>query len=154
MDSPAPAEVARALASVCREGEVKVVVAESRERVILWPLEEESRDSWSAQDSARLGEVVAQAVRGGKLTVVSSRSGSEAARVVDSRPPCHELTRRQVEVLRLVAEGYSVRQIGALLEISPKTAEFHKGQIMQRLGRHNTAELVKYAIDRGITDVS
>jgi DNA-binding NarL/FixJ family response regulator len=65
--------------------------------------------------------------------------------------PAPQLTSRQREVLRLVAEGKSAKQIANHLNIAVKTAQFHKTSIMQRLGAHTTAELVKYAIDHGIS---
>jgi DNA-binding NarL/FixJ family response regulator len=64
--------------------------------------------------------------------------------------PAPQLTSRQREVLRLVAEGKSAKQIASHLHIAVKTAQFHKTGIMQKLGAHTTAELVKYAIDHGI----
>jgi DNA-binding NarL/FixJ family response regulator len=64
--------------------------------------------------------------------------------------PAPSLTARQREVLRLVAEGHSAKEIAAHLAIAVKTAQFHKTSIMTRLGIHTTAELIKYAIDHGI----
>jgi DNA-binding NarL/FixJ family response regulator len=61
-----------------------------------------------------------------------------------------ELTARQREVLQLVAEGRSTKEIAAILHISIKTVEFHKAGIMQKLSMHSTAELTKYAIDHGM----
>ena len=60
------------------------------------------------------------------------------------------LTHRQREVLQLVAEGYSAKEVGALLQISPRTAEFHKYRIMDLLGIRSNAELIHYAIKQGI----
>ncbi|HEY4361367.1 MAG TPA: response regulator transcription factor [Bryobacteraceae bacterium] len=65
--------------------------------------------------------------------------------------PAPQLTSRQREVLSLVAAGKSAKQIASHLHIAVKTAQFHKTSIMQRLGAHTTAELVKYAIDHGLT---
>jgi DNA-binding NarL/FixJ family response regulator len=62
-----------------------------------------------------------------------------------------DLTPRQREVLQLVAEGRTIKEIGALLNISPKTVEFHKAQIMFHLDLHTTAELTKYALAHGLT---
>ena len=62
-----------------------------------------------------------------------------------------ELTPRQREVLQLVAEGRTIKEIAALLNISPKTVEFHKAQIMFHLDLHTTAELTKYALAHGLT---
>jgi DNA-binding NarL/FixJ family response regulator len=61
------------------------------------------------------------------------------------------LTSRQREVLQLVAEGRSLKEIATILGISPKTVEFHKTQIMDILDLHTTAELTKYAIAHGLT---
>ncbi|SPF55393.1 Response regulator containing a CheY-like receiver domain and an HTH DNA-binding domain [Candidatus Sulfopaludibacter sp. SbA4] len=56
------------------------------------------------------------------------------------------LTPRQREVLQLVAEGRTMKEVAAILHISPRTAESHKYEIMQTLGVENTAQLVQYAI--------
>ena len=61
------------------------------------------------------------------------------------------LTPRQREVLQLVAEGQSLKEIANMLKISVKTVEFHKAQIMEQLDLHTTAELTKYAIAHGFT---
>lgn len=56
------------------------------------------------------------------------------------------LTPRQREVLQLVAEGKTVREISAALNISPKTVEFHKNGLMNELGLRTTADLTRYAL--------
>jgi DNA-binding NarL/FixJ family response regulator len=61
------------------------------------------------------------------------------------------LTPRQREVLQLVAEGKSMKEIAAILKISVRTVEFHKNGIMEQLGFRTTAELTRYALDHGIT---
>jgi DNA-binding NarL/FixJ family response regulator len=61
-----------------------------------------------------------------------------------------QLTPRQREVLQLVAEGRTAKEIARLLHISPRTAEFHKAHILEALGLQTTAELVQYAIRNGI----
>jgi DNA-binding NarL/FixJ family response regulator len=61
-----------------------------------------------------------------------------------------ELTPRQREVLQLVAEGKSTKEISALLKISTKTVEFHRNSLMNELGVRTTAELTRYALSRGI----
>ena len=68
-------------------------------------------------------------------------------------PPARQsiLTPRQREVLQLVAEGKAVKEIAQLLNISPKTVEFHKAQIMEQLDLRTTAELTKYAMAHGLT---
>lgn len=64
--------------------------------------------------------------------------------------PYWELTPRQREVLRLVALGHTSRQIAALLTISPRTVESHRASVLDRLGLTGTAELVRYAVGRGV----
>lgn len=59
------------------------------------------------------------------------------------------LTSRQREVLQLVAEGHSNKEIAAILEVSTKTVEFHKYNLMQALCIHTTAELTQYAMRHG-----
>jgi DNA-binding NarL/FixJ family response regulator len=69
------------------------------------------------------------------------------------RPPVLQdksLTARQREVLQLVAEGMTVKEIASTLNLSPKTVEFHKSQIMTQLDLHTTAELTKYALVHGL----
>lgn len=66
----------------------------------------------------------------------------------DKVPPL--ITPRQMEVLKLLAAGESTQQIAHILGISPKTVETHRAQMMQRLGAHNLADLVRLAIERGL----
>lgn len=60
------------------------------------------------------------------------------------------LTARQREILQLVAEGRTAREIAGVLGISRKTVEFHKASIMRLLRLHTTAELTRYAMAHGI----
>lgn len=61
-----------------------------------------------------------------------------------------ELTGRQREVLQLLAEGKSAKEIGGILEISPRTVETHKYKMMDDLGVKTSAELIQYAIREGL----
>jgi DNA-binding NarL/FixJ family response regulator len=63
------------------------------------------------------------------------------------------LTFRQAEVLQLVAEGWGNKEIAELLKVSMKTVDFHRGRIMRKLGAHNVAELVRYAVQAGVVGV-
>lgn len=60
------------------------------------------------------------------------------------------LTEREREVLQLLAEGKSNKDAASLLNVSPYTVETHRTHIMQKLGLHNTAELVLYAVRKKI----
>jgi len=61
-----------------------------------------------------------------------------------------ELTLRQREVLQLVAEGRSLKEIASILCLSVKTVEFHKTRIAKQLGLRTTADLTKYAVSHGL----
>ena len=60
------------------------------------------------------------------------------------------LTSRQRQVVQMVAEGFSSREIAGVLSVSVKTIEFHRANIMDRLGVRTTAELTRYAIQQGL----
>jgi DNA-binding NarL/FixJ family response regulator len=60
------------------------------------------------------------------------------------------LTPRQREILQLVAEGRTAKQIAGILNVSLQTVAFHKHQVMDKLGLRTTAELTKYAIQEGL----
>lgn len=66
------------------------------------------------------------------------------------KDPYCQLTDREREMLRLIAEGYTVREIADMLVISPKTAEWHKTNLMNKLNIHNRTDLIKFAIRRAI----
>lgn len=70
-----------------------------------------------------------------------------------SRDPYSQLTERERDVLRLVAEGHTTQEIADALVISPKTVEGHKTSLMAKLGIHNRIELIKYALRKGIISV-
>ena len=76
----------------------------------------------------------------------------EAMQVSQRRRPRSSvpLTFRQAEVLQLVAEGWGNKEIADLLKVSVKTVDFHRGRIMRKLGAHNVAELVRYAVQAGV----
>lgn len=61
------------------------------------------------------------------------------------------LTQREREVLQLLSEGKTTKQIGRSLHISPKTVEAHRLRIMNKLGMDSVAQLTKYAIQEGLT---
>jgi DNA-binding CsgD family transcriptional regulator len=61
-----------------------------------------------------------------------------------------DLSPREREVLQLLAEGKSMKEVAAILDISPRTVEFHKYRTMELLGLKTGAELVQYAIKHGL----
>src|SRR5437763_559038 len=79
---------------------------------------------------------------GGTLLDPTAKGGGQA----QSQNGEVELTARQREVLRLIARGCGAKDIANQLNISVRTAEFHRAAIMQRLGLHSTAQMTRYAI--------
>ena len=63
------------------------------------------------------------------------------------------LTERQQQILRLVAAGYTAKEIGRMLHITSKTVEFHKGRMMRQLQLQSTVELARYALTHGLSNL-
>jgi two-component system response regulator NreC len=76
----------------------------------------------------------------------------QRVRTGEERDSYGALTEREREILKLVAEGYTNAQIGERLFISPKTVDTHRTHIMDKLNLHSRAELVKYAMRRGLLE--
>jgi DNA-binding NarL/FixJ family response regulator len=94
------------------------------------------------------------AIRAGAADVIPkmylSRLPASIMEALDLRRPLHKLTERQVQVLRMVAEGHRTRDIAATLGLSVKTVESHRGEIMKRLRVHDVVSLVRYALRVGL----
>jgi DNA-binding NarL/FixJ family response regulator len=84
------------------------------------------------------------------LKMYLSRLPASIAEALDVRRPLHKLTERQVQVLRMVAEGHRTRDIAITLGLSVKTVESHRGEIMKRLRVHDVVSLVRYALRVGL----
>ena len=74
----------------------------------------------------------------------------QIARVGKNKDTSEQLTDREREILKLLAEGHSTREIAQTLVISPKTVERHKTNLMAKLDIHNRLDLFKYALRKGI----
>jgi DNA-binding NarL/FixJ family response regulator len=61
-----------------------------------------------------------------------------------------DLTTRQREVLQLLAEGRSMKEVGAILDLTPRTVAFHKYRMMEQLRLKTSAELVQFAVKQGM----
>jgi DNA-binding NarL/FixJ family response regulator len=66
--------------------------------------------------------------------------------------PADPLTPRELEIVKLVAEGYSSDEIAATLVISKKTVEHHRSHVLEKLGMRDRVELTRYAIRRGLVE--
>jgi DNA-binding NarL/FixJ family response regulator len=80
-----------------------------------------------------------------KLNVMASSQRRDGSAI--------RLTSREREVLQLVAEGHTIRVISEILKITTRTVEFHKTNIMDKLGLRTTADLTQYAISNGIVEI-
>lgn len=81
------------------------------------------------------------------LVIESLKAGSFAGK---SQDPYERLTLREKEVLQLIAQGKSNKEIATLLKISVNTVAVHRAHVMETLGLHRTAEIVLYAVKRGL----
>jgi len=99
-----------------------------------------------------------QAVSSGK----SYLSPSAAAALVEEcqqkvgdgeKDSYQQLTDREREVLKLVVEGYTAREIADILVVSPKTVDWYKSSLMNKLGIHNRTDLIKFAIRKGVINL-
>lgn len=85
-----------------------------------------------------------------RLLVTSYQQAASTEKVND---PYEQLTDREREILKLLADGYTTQEIAEMLALSPKTVEGHKTNLMAKLDIHNRADLVKYALRKGITTI-
>jgi DNA-binding NarL/FixJ family response regulator len=100
------------------------------------------------------GEKAVACVRAGAEDVIVKpnlgRLPSSISHAVSIRRPLHKLTPRQIEVLRMVADGHRTRDIADRLKLSVKTVESHRGEVMKRLEMHDVVSLVRYAFRVGL----
>jgi DNA-binding NarL/FixJ family response regulator len=86
-------------------------------------------------------------------TYITPRIAKEVLQNLMSRPGDvtePELTGREREVLRLLAEGKIIKEIAAILNVSPRTVEFHKNNVVAKTGLRTNAELARYAARKGL----
>jgi two-component system response regulator NreC len=69
------------------------------------------------------------------------------------KDPYQQLTNREREVLKLLAEGYTAREIADMLVVSPKTVEWYRTRLMDKLNIHNKADLIKFAIRKRVITI-
>lgn len=93
-------------------------------------------------------------IHGGALYLCDAlreRLGDLVTRLDLARSPLESLSLRERQVLQFVAEGRSSAEIGQRLHISPKTVETYRARVLQKLGLENTAALVRFAVEHGLT---
>lgn len=105
---------------------------------------------------SELLQAVREVVKGKCYITPSITKALDDAFIRDPRDvsrPTH-LTNRQREILQMLAEGRSMKEIANILSITHRTVRFHKAQIMQELGIHSHMELLQYAIKHGMVSSS
>jgi DNA-binding NarL/FixJ family response regulator len=70
--------------------------------------------------------------------------------IAQTKSPLEQLTARQREILQLIAEGQNTKAIGSILNVSPKTVEYHRAQLMERLNIYDIPGLVRFALRSGL----
>lgn len=99
--------------------------------------------------AAELADAIHEALAGRRYITPSVRPAfvraARAEEMTGSMPI--QLTSRQHQVLQLVAEGKTIKEIAAVLHISPKTVEFHKANLMKDLGVNTSGELIRFALE-------
>ncbi|MEW5912210.1 MAG: response regulator transcription factor [Thermodesulfobacteriota bacterium] len=152
-------EVTREVTRELPETRVVILSVHSRKTFIMEALKAGAR-GYVLKDSA--GEKLLDAVEA-VLAGDSYLDSPVAAHIVEEfvklpgpqepmGPTGEPLTDRERQILRLVVEGYSNKQIAEKLFLSPKTVDNHRAKIMAKLGRHDVIGLVKYAVASGLVD--
>lgn len=109
-----------------------------------------------AADSELIAAI--RAVNRGEKYIYSSFAKSMISRMIDGEMPdktaavdsYEQLSQREQEVLKLVAQGYTNQQVAEQLYLSIKTVETYKSRLMEKLSLHSRAELVRFALQRGL----
>jgi two-component system response regulator NreC len=102
------------------------------------------------QAATDLVHAIREVCRGGIYLSPSISGAIVGAFLSKTDLPADPLTSRERQVLQLVGEGKSTKEVATLLGVSIKTAESHRTRLMQKLDIHETASLVRYAIRRGL----
>ncbi len=135
-------------------------------RVIVLSMHENEEYYWRALKAGAAGYLLKKAasveletairqVVGGELYLsreISDRLVKKFSRkgLGDQKSPLEQLTGRQREILQLIAEGQNTKQIGELLQVSPKTVEYHRLKLMDCLNVHDVPGLVRFALRVGL----
>jgi DNA-binding NarL/FixJ family response regulator len=96
-----------------------------------------------------------RAVARGHSFISPHAEGSLVKRFLDNPPdadPTERLTPREREVVKLIAEAYTNKEIAAILNLAEKTVESHRANVLAKLGMRDRVELVRYAIRRGLIE--
>jgi DNA-binding NarL/FixJ family response regulator len=99
---------------------------------------------------AELQTALEEVLRGRSYVTPLVTRGLVGSLMTQPRPRATDLTPRQREVLQLLAEGFSMKEVAARLDLTPRTVAFHKYKMMEQLHVRSTAELIQYAVKQHI----
>ena len=144
-------DAARQIAATCPETQIVLLTALEQERLVTEAVHAGVRGFvLKTQAAEDLALAVEQVSRGGFYVGAGvSQAVVDACRAAAAEDRAR-LTSRERQVVQLVAEGKSTKQVAALLDITLKTAEFHRARVMKKLNVHDVAGLVRYAIREGL----
>jgi DNA-binding NarL/FixJ family response regulator len=149
-------EVVRRLREAVPEVRVLVLTMHQEQEYVVHAVRA-GASGYLAKDSAT-SELI-EAIR--ELAAGRAHFGPHAAKALaeqlqrpdrDLEDPYGSLTPREREVFHLIVEGLTTKEIARRLELSPKTAENHRLRVLDKIGVRNTAELVRYALRKGLLD--
>ncbi len=149
-------EVVRRLREALPDARVLVLTMHQEDEYVLQAVRA-GASGYLVKDSA--GSELLAAVR--NLHAGRGHFGPQAARTLAQQlqhpertldDPYGRLTAREREVFHLIAEGHTTKEIARALDISVKTAENHRARVLDKAGVRNTAELVRYALRKGLLD--
>jgi two-component system response regulator NreC len=104
------------------------------------------------QAPEHLLQAIREVCRGGVYLSPSVSGVVVQGYLARTEAPCDPLTDRERQVLQLIAEGKTTKEVAVILGVSIKTAESHRSSLMSKLDIHSTAALVRYAIRRGLVE--
>jgi two-component system response regulator NreC len=143
----------RQLARVAPLSKVIVLTMHTEEHYILEALRAGVKGCVSkTQAPEHLLQAIREVRRGGVYLSPSVSSVVVQGYLAKAESPYEPLTDRELQVLQLVAEGKTTKEIAVILGVSVKTGESHRTSVMSKLDLHSTAELVRYAIRRGLVE--
>ena len=141
------------LARVSPSTKVIILTMHTEEHYILEALRAGVKGCLSkTQAPEHLLQAIREVCRGGVYLSPSVSGVVVQGYLAKSETPYDPLTDRERQVLQLIAEGKTTKEVAVILGISVKTAESHRSSLMSKLDVHSTAELVRYAIRRGLVE--
>jgi DNA-binding NarL/FixJ family response regulator len=144
-------DAAREITRTSRRTKTILVTVHTADQYVLEALQAGVRGYvLKSQATAELVQAIQEVMRGGRYLSPGISEAVVQAYLAKTDLPADPLTAREREVLQLIAEGKTTKDIAGLLGVSVKTVESHRTRLMEKLDIRQTAGLVRYAIRRGL----